>query len=151
VFAIHLFAALIASRVSRSLILCLVRRMDSASSNRPLSDEERHLIRWMLEHGEPDARDYLAQLERAEVEPWRCACGCASLSLSIPGLPEPTGGLRPLGQFVFGSEADLSGIFVYEQSNILSGVEVYGLASDAPSWLPSPESLRPFPNPEQNV
>ena len=123
--------------------------MDSASSNRPLTDGERHLIRSMLEHGEPDAQDYIAQLERAEVAPWKCACGCASFHLSVPGLPEPSGGLQPIADYVFGSEADLSGIFVYEQANILSGVEVYGLASDAPSSLPSPESLRPFP--AQNV
>jgi hypothetical protein len=49
-----------------------------------------------------------------------------------------------IADFMFGSDEDLSGIFVFERNGILAGVEVYGLAGDAPKSLPSPESLRPF-------
>lgn len=51
---------------------------------------------------------------------------------------------RPIADFVFGSGDELSGIFVFEQSGVLAGLEVYGLAGDAPRTLPSPELLRPF-------
>ena len=118
--------------------------MSTVSTNRPLTAAEEHLIRWMLEHGEPEVRAFLPQLEKAQATAWRCPCGCASINLSVEGFPEPSGGLHPIADFVFGTDEDLSGIFVFEQSGVLAGLEVYGLAGDAPKSLPSPESLRPF-------
>ena len=114
--------------------------------NRPFTSDEKRLVRWMLEHGEPEAAAFLPQLEKALVTPWRCRCGCASIHISISDYPEPSGGLHPLARFVFGTNENLSGIFVYEQNNILAGVEVYGLVGDAPRLLPFPESLRAFAN-----
>jgi hypothetical protein len=113
-------------------------------ADRELTAEERRLVRWMLEHGEPEARDFLAQLERARVTPWRCECGCASINFSIGGQPKPSGGLHPIAHFVFGREGEESGIFAYEQSGVLAGVEVYGMAGDAPKLLPTPDMLRSF-------
>jgi len=118
--------------------------MGENESNRELTREERYLVRWMLEHGTADAPQYLPQLERVQVLPVRCPCGCASIDFSVDGQPKPTGGLHPLADFVFGTGDDLSGIFVFEQSGVLAGLEVYGLVGDAPKTLPSPESLRPF-------
>jgi hypothetical protein len=112
--------------------------------NRELTSAEERLIRWMLEHGSPDARSFPPQIERAQATPYQCCCGCASINLSVDGLEKPIGGMGILGDFVFGSEENLSGIFVFEQSGFLAGLEVYGLAGDAPTMLPSPELLRPF-------
>lgn len=113
-------------------------------SNRQMTQEEHDLVRWMLEHGKPEAAAFLPHVERALVTPWRCACGCASFNFIVQGLPEPKGGLHVLGDFVFGSSDELSGVFVYEQAGILSGLEVYGLAGEAPKTLPSIASLKPF-------
>jgi hypothetical protein len=52
--------------------------------------------------------------------------------------------MHPIADFLFGDEETLSGIFVYEKDGILSGLEVYGLAGEAPKFLPEPEALRPF-------
>jgi hypothetical protein len=112
--------------------------------NRPLTDAEKHLIRWMLEHGTQEAKAFLSQLDQAQVTPWRCPCGCASINLSIQDNPAPSGGLHPLADFIFGSDMNLSGIFVYEKSGVLAGLEVYGMAGDAPESLPTPDSLRAF-------
>ena len=109
-----------------------------------MTDAERHLIRWMLEHGEPEAVTFLPQLEQAQVTSWRCSCGCASIKLKIEGQPEPPVGIHPIADFVFGTEEDLSGIFVYEKNGVLGGIEVYGMAGDAPKSLPLPDELRPF-------
>jgi len=114
------------------------------SMNRKLSPCEYVLVRWMLENGEPAGRTFLPQLEKAQITPWRCACGCASIHFSIKGYSVPSGEIHPLGNFAFGTEADLSGIFVYEQSGVLSGLEVYGLGGDASKSLPTPESLSVF-------
>ncbi len=111
---------------------------------RPMSPAERELTRWMLDHsGAPDVERFLAHLERAHVIS-RCPCGCASVNFSVSGEAEPTGGLRVLGDYVFGDEETMSGAFVFEQNGVLAGLEVYGLGGDAPRTLPHPEELRPF-------
>jgi hypothetical protein len=111
--------------------------------DRALTKAEYELTRWMLEHGKPHARQFLSQLERARVVS-RCPCGCASVDFHIEGKPIPTGGLKILGDFLFGGESDLAGAFVFEQSGVLAGLEVYGLAGDAPRDLPLANDLRPF-------
>jgi hypothetical protein len=98
----------------------------------------------MLEHGTPEAAAFLPQLELAEVTPWRCECGCASINFRVRGHPEAPPGVHPIADFVFGEGETLSGIFVFEKDGILSGLEVYGLAGDAPKRLPQPEELRLF-------
>ena len=120
------------------------------SDSRPLTRAERELARWMLEHGNPGATAFLPQLEKAQVLNRRCPCGCASFDLEIAGLPIPTGGLRTLGDYVFGDETELAGAFIFERDGVLAGVEVYGMTGDAPRELPTPESLRPFHDPESN-
>jgi hypothetical protein len=112
--------------------------------NRPLSQEEYELARWMLEHGTPEARDYLPQLEHAEVTPWRCPCGCASLNFRITGHAEPPPGVHVLADFLTGGEENPSGVFIFACGGVLSGIEVYGLASEAPRALPTVDDLRPF-------
>jgi hypothetical protein len=112
--------------------------------NRQLTSAEEQLIRWMLEHGNSEAQAFLPQLDNAEVTPYRCPCGCASVNLSIDGATEPSGTFRILADFIFGTDDDLSGIFAFEKGGVLAGLEVYGLASDAPKSLPPIESLRLF-------
>ncbi len=53
-------------------------------------------------------------------------------------------GVHVIADFVFGSESDLCGIFVFENEGILSGIEVFGYAVDAPKTLPAIETLRPI-------
>ena len=110
---------------------------------RDLTREERALAHWMLTHGAPEARTFLNQLDRARVVT-RCPCGCASVDFEVTGEPMPSGGLRILGDFLFGDEAELAGAFIFERAGVLAGIEVYGLAADAPRQLPQPGWLRPF-------
>ena len=115
-------------------------------SERALTDEERLLATWMLEHGEPEALSFLSQVAHASVV-GGCKCGCASIDFAVDGHLPPLGGLQILGDYLFGSEADLSGVFIFAKGGVLAGLEVYGLASDAPSSLPHPSSLRSFNEP----
>ena len=114
------------------------------AETRPLSDHERTLAAWMLEHGAPEARGYLTQLDKASATLWRCPCGCASFNLRIEGMPDAPPGVHVLGDFLFGTDENLSGAFIYSCEGTLSGLEVYGLAGDAPQTLPRPDELRPF-------
>jgi hypothetical protein len=110
---------------------------------RELSTHEHDLIEWMLKHGLVEPERFLEHLAVARVVS-RCACGCASVDLGVPGRPLPDGGLRIIGDFVYGDNASLCGAFVFERAGLLSGLEVYGLAVDAPRILPLPTDLRPF-------
>jgi hypothetical protein len=112
--------------------------------NRPLTNAERGLARWMLEHGTADAKQYLGQLELAEVTPWRCSCGCASIHFQIQGCAEPPPGIHILGEFVTSEGDHQNGAFIYSCGGLLRGIEVYGLPGDAPLVLPRPEDLRAF-------
>jgi len=98
----------------------------------------------MLENGSTEGRAFLSQLDNAEATPWRCPCGCASIKFQIKGMPEAPPRVHVIGEFVFGKPEDLAGIFIFSSAGILSGIEVYGLAADAPRQLPTPEDLRPF-------
>src|SRR5215218_9719283 len=119
-------------------------RSPMSEGNRQLTDHERRLVRWMLEHGSPEAAAFLPQLDEAEVTPWKCLCGCASINFQLRGRPEVPPGVHPIADFAFGEGDTLSGIFVYEKDGILSGLEVYGMAGDAPKSLPESEELQPF-------
>lgn len=118
--------------------------MSPLEVNRPLSASEMSLARWMLEHGEPEARAFLEQLAVAEVTPWRCRCGCASIDFQIKGNQPTPPGVHVLGDFLFGPDDAPAGIFIYESAGLLSGIEVYGLAGDAPAELPREDALRPL-------
>jgi hypothetical protein len=112
--------------------------------NRPLTDDERHLFRWMLEHGATEeAVQYLEQLERAEVMPWKCPCGCVSMRFQIQGHAPAPPGVHILGDFLIGEGDYLSGVFIYSCDGLLSGIEFYSMASDAARQSPRPEDLRP--------
>ncbi|MEI7298178.1 hypothetical protein WCQ02_39360 [Paraburkholderia tropica] len=118
--------------------------MNSLKQNRPLSVSEMSLARWMLEHGEPTAREFLEQLAVAEVTPCRCSCGCGSINFQMKGREPTPPGVHILGDFMFGPDDAPAGIFIFESAGLLSGIEVYGLASDAPAELPRQDALRPL-------
>src|SRR5689334_13392542 len=109
---------------------------------RPLTTDELALAEWMLEHGIPDARDFLVQLPAVRVTPWRCKCGCASINFVVEGLPDPQGPMTPLGNFTFEAAEGPSGIFIFAQGGTLGGIEVVGYGGNAPSKLPSPADLK---------
>src|SRR6202008_916911 len=62
--------------------------------DRPLTATEVSLVRWLLQHGIPQAANYIPQLDRARVAS-RCYCGCASVDFAIdgavPSASEPMG------------------------------------------------------------
>lgn len=98
----------------------------------------------MLEHGTPEALDFLPQLDLAEVTPWNCPCGCASINFQIQGQPEAPPGVNILGDYLFGEGALTNGAFIFESGGLLSGIEVYGLGGDASHELPGSGQLRSF-------
>ncbi len=113
--------------------------------DRPLTAAEVVLVRWLLQHGIPQASGYLPQLDRARVAS-RCYCGCASINFAIDGVvPPPGNGISILADYEWqAAGSELFGVFVFERGGLLAGLEVWsqdGL-SQATS-LPDIEQLRP--------
>ena len=119
--------------------------MHPIPDDRPLTPEERSLIKWMLEHGIPTARDFVSQLAEARVVT-RCCCGCASLDFAIGGKVPPAGtGMVTLADYTYQSAGELFGVFVFEQAGLLAGLEVYSLEGQTtPIRLPCVEQLQPL-------
>jgi hypothetical protein len=119
---------------------------ESLLETRRLTDEEQQLIKWMLEHGSSEASSLLPQLKLARATNWRCECGCASINIVVEGREPPvaTKEMHIVADFVFGPDNEPNGIFLFEKGGLLAGLEVYGLAADAPKSLPRPDALRPF-------
>lgn len=120
------------------------RRSAAQDMNRPLTADERSLVRWLLEHGTPEGLRLLPQLDHAEVAPWRRPCGCASINFVIAGHAPPSGGMNVAADFVYGDGEETKGVFVWDTAGVLAGLEVWAVANDAPRTLPSPEELRPM-------
>ena len=111
---------------------------------RNLTDAERSLTQWILQHGTVDPTSFLAQLDHAKVSA-TCPCGCASVDFLIGNEPsDKTADMTILGDFLFGSDESLCGVFVFAKAGILAGLEVYQLGSILPTQLPKPEDLKPF-------
>jgi hypothetical protein len=109
---------------------------------RELTDEERHLIQWLLEHGEEGARSFLPQLADATVI-GRCPCGCVSIDFAVGGRIPPGGGAMDILSDYIWREGDLPfGVFVFAYGGILAGLDVYSFA-DPVTKLPEIEKLTP--------
>jgi hypothetical protein len=109
---------------------------------RPLTEEERRLVLWMIEHGNAEAAPFLSQVEQLEVSTERCPCGCATLFFRLKGHPPPPSGVHILSDGEFGEGANLAGIFLYESGGMLSGLEVYVMGGNNPLTLPHPDDVR---------
>lgn len=115
------------------------------AEDRPLSSEERSLIHWLLEHGEPEARDFLPQLAKARVVA-RCGCGCASIDLAVDGRVGTPGPMDILSDYLWrDSENHLFGAFVFAHEQLLAGLDLWSVDGEATATtLPKPEQLTPM-------
>lgn len=111
--------------------------------DRALSDEERALIHWMLEHGEPHASSFLPQLAQARVAA-RCPCGCVSIDFAIAGQRASTSGAMDIIADFDWYDADghRFGAFLFARDGLLAGLDIYSIdGAVTPTWLPKPEQL----------
>jgi hypothetical protein len=115
--------------------------------NRALSDQERALVQWMLEHGESHAPSFLPQLAQARVAA-RCPCGCVRIDFAIAGQRAPTSGAMDIiADFDwYDTDRHRFGAFLFARDGLLSGLDIYSIAGAVtPTWLPKPEQLRILP------
>ena len=110
---------------------------------RPLKDEERRLLDWLLHHGTPEAASYMDQLPRVSVTS-HCGCGCPSIDLAVDDraaqIYSPSTiladfeGVSPEGVRV--------GIIVHGREGLISELEVYSMAGETIFSLPRIEDIQ---------
>jgi hypothetical protein len=120
-----------------------VSEQSEIAEERELSDEERALVSWLLEHGTPLARQYLAQVPLVRVVS-RCGCGCASLNFEVDGRGwRSRSGMDILSDHGWKDDSGRRfGIFLFAKANALAGVDVF--SSDGlgvPKVLPRPGQI----------
>lgn len=114
--------------------------------SRPLMDEERELVLWLLLNGNDKAAFYLPQVSET-LEAIPCGCGCASLDFVHSGhLPDRRAQpMKLLADYRWDrSHDELIGIYLYAHGQLLTGLEIWSVdgRSDC-KLLPKIENLRP--------
>jgi len=118
----------------------------SIPEDRPLTQAEAALVRWLLEHGTDEGQALLPQLDRARVVS-RCSCGCASVDFSIDRkVASPRSGMSVVSDYRWDSpEGFLFGVFAYAREGLLSGIDLWSIDGRATaSTLPETTQLRPI-------
>jgi len=121
---------------------------ESTNEDRPLTEQECAIVRWLLEHGEERAAAFVSQLSDARVVA-RCACGCASIDFAIAGRRAPTsGGMDILSDYCWRDESDhLFGAYVFARGQLLAGLDLWSIDGQATATrLPKIHELKPIDN-----
>jgi len=115
---------------------------------RPLTEKERLITIWLLQHGNPEALTFLSDVERATVVRG-CPCGCPSIDFAIAGVLSKDGGIKVLSDYYWINDDDhTNGIFVYSISGQLAGLEVYSCDGECSMvGIPDPIDLIPMSRP----
>jgi hypothetical protein len=117
--------------------------MSRAALDRPATQEEREVVRWLLEHGDPKYRPLTSQVDGLKVVS-KCTCGCPTINFALDGDPPSRKGTRLIGDFVATVDDQDVGVLLFENDGKLSSLEVYSFAgSDKPFGLPNVDTLAP--------
>lgn len=110
---------------------------------RVLSQQERDLVRWLIEHSfVKDAARFLPQIDRLSIDA-KCNCGCPTVDFALDGEPVPLKGAGVISDWM----ADVDGMPVYVQlwmsNERVCSLEVGSLpGTDKPFGLPAIESIQ---------
>jgi hypothetical protein len=120
-----------------------MRQTTKIPEDRDLSPQEASLVKWMLEHGDKSAIEYLPQLDTARVAS-RCSCGCGSINFAISDVIPPDGNVGILADFEYVSvKGNLCGAFVFERFGTLAGLELWSIdGKEIPADLPATGALQ---------
>ena len=113
--------------------------------DRPLSDKEYAIARWLLLHADPPGSDFLPQLDVARVS-GHCGCGCPTADLKLPeGIPRAEPRDNPVGDAIGEVGGKMVGVMLLQRDGYLRCLEIYDLSDiEHPYRLPDLSSLRPW-------
>ena len=110
--------------------------------NRALTQDERELIRWLLEHSViKDASHLLLQIDRLTVVA-KCNCGCPTVDFALDGEPIARKGEACISDWLAEVDGMPVGVQLWHVNGRLSTLEVYSLpGTDQPYGLPTIASI----------
>ena len=109
---------------------------------RPLTQQERDLVRWLIEHAHRDVNELLFQVEMLTVAS-KCKCGCPTIDFALGGIPVDRKGEQLISDWLAEVEGQPVGVMLFQTNGKISTLEVYALAgSDKPFGLPTIESIK---------
>jgi hypothetical protein len=112
--------------------------------DRPASQQERDLVRWLLEHGDPQFLPLASQIDSLRVVS-KCTCGCPTVDFALEGNPPTRKGEKAISDFGATVDDQEVGVLLFECRGRLSTLEVYSFAgSDKPFGLPKIEDIYPY-------
>ena len=111
--------------------------MGRTSLNRPLTEHERDVIHWLLEHGNPGAEKLLPQIDRLSVV-GKCDCGCPTVEFALDGEPVPVKGHRLISDNLGEIDGMSVGVMLFATDGQIFMLEVYSMAgTKKPFGLPA--------------
>jgi hypothetical protein len=113
-------------------------RSGSISENRILSLAEKELIKWLISHGTPEARDYVLQIEKLQVVR-RCSCGCPTVDFYAS-----QGASKILADFYGVTPENVEvGVILHARDGRIAELEIYPLyEQEAAFGLPKIDTLK---------
>jgi hypothetical protein len=113
---------------------------------RPLTEEERILLEWLLANGNPEAKPYVSQIANVNVV-GKCTCGCPTIDLALGDHEQrKTAPSIILADFVGKAPEGIEvGVILHAREAEISELEVYAISDwKGPFNLPTVESLKQF-------
>jgi hypothetical protein len=136
-------------KVAKHSLIGLLRKLgmlahrETLAEKRPLTNEEKQLLRWLLNNGNPGSDSFIPQIDRALVTA-KCNCGCASIYLTVDDrAKEEKAGWTIVSDYQWRSDSgNLCGIMVFAQNNFLILLDLWSIDGvEVPAQLPDPTRL----------
>ena len=100
--------------------------------NRPLTQQEGDLVRWLVEHSHIDASHSLPQIDRLSVA-WRCNCGCPIIDFALDREPVGSKGEKLVSDWIAEVAGMPVGVMLWQKDYRISTLEVYSQVPKFPS------------------
>lgn len=94
---------------------------------RQLTQEERELVTWLVEHSRIDATRLLPQIDRLSVA-GRCTCGCPTVDFALDGVPVERKGEQLISDWLAEVDGEPVGVMLFQTNDRISTLDVYSLA-----------------------
>jgi hypothetical protein len=112
----------------------------SVSEIRPITDRERSVIGWLLDHCDR-GDEFRNQIDRITVCS-KCTCGCPTVSFASNGVPISRNGESIISDHLAEMKGEMFGVMLFANEEMLSTLEVYSQTGDVRSFgLPTIEEL----------
>ncbi len=111
---------------------------------RPLTSQERDLVRWLLEHSHLDVSHLVSQIDRLSVFE-KCSCGCPTVYFALDCVPVARQGERLISDWLAEVDGNSVGVMLFQSGDKISSLEVYSCAGTVKQFgLPAIESIRGY-------